>query len=347
MPKRQHQDQISGPSGFTLLEVMVSTGLAGIVMVVIMFLLFQSGKFSATMNGNFETIEGVADTVSIFTNVLGQATRIQTCRCRANSNTRANCIWDQANEWYDPIRTGGAASGVVLLSGEYEAYNGATSLTSLDNIATSSINIGQTCLTQSSDMASQYLRGCKLPFSLRYYGPVDSSGATPSTAGKLVLTLGTGKSIQIGNNTKTGANGLGVTEVSCGFDSSTGGVGGSDFVLNIRLKVRSTTSQNPNSTIYETWYPAGCGNYKNYCKGMFRDVQLKFAMRNLLSRGVYYWRTEGIKNCKTTAAAGSAAERCSGAWNGASCLARCIASGSASGNAAGCCSGQLSGGNCL
>ncbi|MGZ3703416.1 MAG: hypothetical protein ACXWSD_16735, partial [Bdellovibrionota bacterium] len=298
--------------------------------------------------------------VSLFSGVVPETTRILSCNCQANTSARANCIWDAQNPWYDPIRTGGAAGAIDILTGEFEAYDGNPySLTSFAKLNKGSISIaGQTCLPNYS--SNPLARGCKLPYALHYTGPTLESGSTPSKAGELKLVIGSGTTrvAQVGLADPRGANNLGLTELSCGFDygvgGASGGTGGTSFVLNLKLKARSNLVNTTSNSKYESWYPTtDCSN--NYCKGSFREVRLKFAMRNLTTRGVYYWKPTSTRNCRPVGATTdqanvaltSAAPCCSHAWNGTSCIT-CLPAGSAAlADASNCCSGNLSGGLCL
>ena len=355
MPKNASRFAVLGQSGMTLMEVMISTGLAGLVMVALMTLLYQSSRFSGRMSGEFESVEGVADAVALLNNVVGQTTRIQSCKCRGNTSSRALCVFDSSSPWYDPVLDGSGTSPLTILQGEYEAFDGTQSLTSMAALTTSSISIpGQTCASASSSLTSANMRGCKLSYSLVYTAPTADINSNLTTsggnAGSLKIAMGTGKSAFIGPSSsyttaqkQRGANGLGVTELACGFESGLGGVTGSNFVLNIKLKARSNMITTPTNFNYESWYRTST----KYVNGMFKPIQLKFALRNLTSRGVYFWKPDGFKGCKSPGAtASSAAQCCSQAWNGSTC-ATCIASGYAGTSNASCCSGQLSGGNCL
>ena len=164
-------DPLSDHSGMTLIEIMVSTGLMGVVMVALMFLLYQSGLLGQRMDGSFQSIEGAAEAVSMFNSVFPGVTRIQTCLCQSNTSTRQACIWSSANYWYDPVITGGAVGGSTpIVTGEFEAYDGlGASATSMASLITNAISIpGETCAASQSSMTASQMRGCKLSFQLRY-----------------------------------------------------------------------------------------------------------------------------------------------------------------------------------
>src|SRR5688572_25729314 len=102
MTKREEVRILRSQRGMTLIEIMVGTGLVGIIFVALMSLLGKAGEFTSIFNRDVRTIEGVTEAVGALNAIIPQVTRIQSCNCRANSSTRANCVWNAANPWYDP-----------------------------------------------------------------------------------------------------------------------------------------------------------------------------------------------------------------------------------------------------
>lgn len=333
----------------TLIEIMISTGLAGLIMVALMFLLYQSGKLGGKMNQTFDVVEGAADAVSQFSAVIPETTRITSCLCQGNTSTRAACVWNTSNPWYDPVYSGGATNGSTILAGEFEAYNGvpSASFTSLGSQVTSAISVpGESCGSSNSTLTSGQMRGCKLSYQLKYTAPTNTTaGGAASNAGQVYLKIGSNRGAGIGYPGPDGARGLGVVKFACGFDNAGGGTAGSVFVLNMLLKVKSNLVVDTNNMYYEKWYPDDTSCTLNYCKGTFKEIQLKYTMRNLTTRGAYFWRPESIKNCvQAGKPAASIGLCCSGAWDGTNCVT-CLPSGSAGTNNT-CCSQQASGGVC-
>jgi hypothetical protein len=150
--------------------------------------------------------------------------------------------------------------------------------------------------------------------------------------------------VSIGAATAQGEGGIGVTEVSCGFEEESGGISVSNFVLNIQTKVRSSNVNVPTDSRYESWYPGANCLYNN-CRGLFRSTMLKFSMRNISVRGAYFWKPAGQVCKENGQAAVSPQECCSFASNGTSCVA-CLASGTSASAPTACCSGVISGGAC-
>lgn len=342
-------------SGFTLIEVMVSVGISGIVMLVFASLLSQSATFSSFFNRTASSIEGAADTIENLNSILPQVVSIRSCRCRGATNTNllSNCYWDDSTPWYDPVRDGGAndsaSTGFLILAGDFEFFYGGSNLANTtqlfrSNIAASNLasNLGG-CNSYTSLPAAQ-LRGCKVSFNLNYKAPTVESGSTPSNSGFIFLRLGSGaKGYQyIGEDDRDGRGGVGVSEMSCGFVNTLGGSTGLLFALNIKLKSRSTFIQTVSHTNYESWHPSG----KNYDRGLFKEIRLKHSFRNLDTRGVYQWRVQSQRSCLENGKTSSTKEQCcSLALTGGACSS-CVPSGSA-GTADNCCSEKVSAGTCI
>jgi type II secretory pathway pseudopilin PulG len=353
MSKPKKVRKLHRQAGMTLIEVMISTGLVGIMMFVIMALLGQVGGFVSVFNSQASTIEAVASTVGVLNSTLPLVTRVEACNCRTASGTRATCIWEPDQPWYDPVINGAQASPVTLLQGEFEAHGGPdTSLAEVLNISTYQ---GIACESHNSDLGGALTRGCKQKFSLRYTAPTSASATVPSNAGLLELNINSGsRVVKIGEADADGMAGVGVTELSCGFDSSGTVTGGAGllFVLNMRIKAKSNNIRAPTHPNYESWYPGRtvaaqtAQATKNFIRGQFRELRLKFAMRNISTRGIYSWRAESIRNCKRNGqTATNFTQCCSQALSGGACVA-CTPGGTAAGAATACCSGTLTGGVC-
>lgn len=391
----------NGESGFTLIEAMTGLALAGVVFAIVMGLLTQSAKFSTFFNGTATSIEGVNEALTVLNAVMPQVVRVRQCGCRGTASTaQSNCTWSDSQPWYNPVLNAAASNiangnlGVLLLDGDYEDYFGGDNTVNTSQLRTPNIatlfsgfytKLGN-CETYST-VSSSDRRGCKRRVRLFYNAPTlenaaSSSPANASVSGRLTLMLGgpsavtestvslesavadTGVGVvTIGARTRFGADGLGLTELSCGFVSSSGGVAGLLFALNFKVKARSTTLQVPNHRNYESWYPnsasvsptynANSGmSGKNYEAGVFRDIRLKYSFRNVGTRGVYGWKSQNNRYCKPNGYSfpGSdtpkVEECCSLAISGRQCVG-CKAGGVAATTATECCSEKKSGANCL
>lgn len=341
------------------MELMVGLGLSGIVFMIMVTLMGQSATFSSVFHGTANSIEAVSATVRQLNTVMPQVVNVASCGCRgANSTNLSNCTWSDGQPWFDPHYNGGVSAGTehLLFDGYFESYDGDDvtddGVMDLSRSAAEgrswAANLGG-CFDYDESLGTWVSRGCKQRVRLYYTSATQASGGTPSNAGVFRLKIGTAAdpagNFTIGGADRDGLNGVGVVRVSCGFVQGTGGQAGLLFVLNVRLKSRSTTSQNTAHSLYESWYEGGA----NYNKGRFREVQMKFAFPNVSYRGVYQWRTAAQKNCKengeSVSPGGSKEECCSLAMSGTTCTS-CIRSGQG-GTATSCCSGKVSGGTCI
>jgi prepilin-type N-terminal cleavage/methylation domain-containing protein len=374
--------RVGNQKGFTLIELMIGLFLAGLVFMIMFSLMGQTAKFASFFNNTATSIEGVSEAVTQLNAILPQMVRVRQCGCRGAAGTAmSNCTWSDTSPWYNPImnagqsNTGNGGLGHLLLDGDFEHYFGGDNTANTTQLLRTQIvgtgfgaSLGG-CQTYSFGASGPLPRGCKLRIRLFYNAPVIESGvlpsSTPSRAGRLSILIGdaapaesvtsNGTLIKIGAPEKGGAGGLGVTELACGFVNLGGDTAGMLFALNFKIKARSTMSQNPGHPNYESWYPtttmvspAYSGNSgKNYQLGIFREIRLRYAFRNLGTRGLYHWRTQSIRDCKRNGrSATNREECCSLAIEGGTCRA-CIPGGAAASDASACCSEKVSGGNCI
>jgi len=350
--------------GFTLIELMVSLGLSGLIFMVLMTLMGQGANFSSIFEGSANTIEALSGSISQLNSVMPQIVRINTCGCRgANSTNMSNCVWNESATWFDPhFDGGGVSANHILLDADYESFYGGSNTQNTTQLSRTNLPAGfagelggcnATSPGTSTGTTTFTQRGCKQRLRLQYTPAVVESGltssSTPSTAGAVKLWLGdqVGKGeVNIGLPTKSGMRGVGVTELSCGFlqggATGTAGQAGLLFVLNMKIKSRSTTSQNPGFSGYESWFKTGV----NYSRGMFRELRLKYSFPNISYRGVYQWRPLSRRDCvENGGSAGSKEECCSLAISGGTCIA-CVAGGANAASDNMCCSERRTGGVC-
>ena len=352
-------------SGFTLIEMMIGLGLAGVIFYVSIFLMDTTGNIVSVFSNNAATIEAVGDAIAELNTIMPQIVQINSCGCRgANSTALANCVWNESTPWYDPVKDGGAATGVVIFDGEFESFYGGTNALNTTQLLTSNITYSANggCDTSAYVKYTPITlpavqRGCKQHLQLVYTAPVIESGSTQSVAGMLQIDIFAnsplpgvsgylGSTIKIADANINGAKGVGLTELSCGFYQSTQantsmgtGTSGLNFVLNLKLKTRTTTDQTVADGAYESWYPTSA----KYGKGAFRDIRSRYNFLNLNNRGVYQWKTISRRNCvQDGSAATNVEDCCSTALNAAGTVcAACLASTVASTNAYSCCSARL------
>lgn len=381
MPIQRRPTILFRAGGFSLMELMIGLGISGIVFLALMTLITQSARFSGYFHGTANSIEGVNDAVSQLNAVMNQVVAITNCGCRGTTSTDlSNCLWNSADpttSWYDPVIDGGMSNsannelGHLIFSGLYESFFGGvnapppSALPGTQQLLWSEIfsspfstlsGIGP-CEANAS-MDSDNVRGCKRQIRLFYRAPeVESTTAPkkPSYSGSLSILLGNALNptaaspglMRIGMPTREGSNGLGLSRLSCGFNKAEGsnsfGTAGLLFVLNMKLKGKGNSIHEPTHVNYESWYPAST----KFTNGMIRDLQMKFSLRNIGTRGLWAWRSASVRECKTeNASVNNPEECCSLASRGGLCVAGCIATGDLSADAAACCSEKASGGAC-
>jgi prepilin-type N-terminal cleavage/methylation domain-containing protein len=350
--------------GMTLIEVLIGMALSGLIFVALFTLLGKSADFAGFFHGSAASVDTVSESVGLLNTIMPNITRLRSCTCRGSvvnasrhlSVNMSHCYWHPSQPLYDPFYDAGMADdaadpgGILLFAGEFEWFNGGTNTMNTTQLLRSNIVAsGPACINYTSLPAAQ-TRGCKRDIWLIYRHPTLESGSTPSNAGALGIYIADGTSwplINIGSSTSLGAQGIGITEVSCGFEhaSSAFSVGSdrvsNNFVLNFKIKARTNSINQVSHRLYSSWHRSG----KNYSLGTFRDVRLKYSFRNLSNRGAYFWRPTSVRNCKAVGrSAASKEECCSLAIAGGACVS-CVPSGSA-GTVNSCCSEKISGGVC-
>lgn len=387
MPIQRRSSIFSQSRGFTLMELMIGLGISGIVFLALMTLITQSAKFSGYFHGTANSIEGVNDAVSQLNAVMSQVVAVTSCGCRGTTNAElSNCLWDSTDSstaWYDPVIDGGMSNssngglGHLIFSGLYESFFGGENaplaprlpgtlqLLTTDILASSfgdsSSPLGP-CRPNPS-MTDDNQRGCKRKIRLYYRAPeveVTTPPKVPAKSGSLSILVGgddvTAVSptspglMRIGMPTREGANGLGLSRLSCGFNKAVGtsnfGTAGLLFVLNMKLKGKGNSIQEPTHVNYESWYPAST----KFVNGMVRDLQMKFSLRNIGTRGLFAWRAASVRGCKIVGVAANQREECcSLAFDDSAktCLGSCIPTGASSTMATACCSERAAGGVCI
>jgi hypothetical protein len=344
-------------SGFTLVELMVGLACASMVFLAAGVVFFRGTELSAYFFRNASVMEQVSDGITQLSAFMPQIIHIRTCNCSAaGASSGASCTWTSATEWNDPVLDYGIPSPVTLLDADYEsgfggAGIGAAQYLTADQTLTS-YYAGLGC--EAAHPGGITSRGCRKRLRLIYTPPTAVSGSTPSTPGELRLDLndtswsGTTTSLRIGNiqaNTARSSR-VGITKLSCGFATPNAGQIGTDFVINMRMKVKSSGVEDVTNAFYESWYPGGT----NYSKGFVRESKLRFSFLNLSPRGMYQWRIASVKGCKIAGqAATSREECCSMALNAAgnACVAGCIQSTQVATNNSQCCSEKIVGGVCI
>ena len=343
---------LHGTGGFTLIELMVTTGIFSIVILVTMVIYTQGLDLAAKFNRAAATTEMMGEGLGMLTNILAQVTHIRSCKCGSTEN----CLWDgstAATAWDEPALLGGPT--VPIFDADFESWFGSSTNgilnAGVDPALSPSITAPFGCGINNNAASQPFVsprRGCKERVQLFYTKPVIEAGATPSTPGQLTIRIGNTTNINLQHTDinigdKTNAQKIGLVAFSCGLESAAANQAGTVFVLNLRSKVKNRLTERTSLlTEYESWFPTGL----NYNAGYFRESRIKISFPNMFVRGAYQWRIQSNRKCKTVGTAAATKEECcSFAMNATSCVA-CIRSGQASALANSCCSHALNGGLC-
>ncbi len=345
---------------------MVGLAASSVVFLAAGEIFFRGVDLSAYFFRNAATMEQVSDGITQLSALMPQIVRIHSCHCSGNGDTEADCTWDgsnTANEWKDPVLDFGQASPVTIFDADYEngfgggAVNPGTLFLGSDPTLTSFYS-GMGCEDPNpSGVAAN--RGCRRRMRLVYTAPTQMNAGTGtlSKPGTLEIQLrstlwgGSMTTLRIGATTDTGSSRggqVGLVKLSCGFASPVAGQLGTDFVINLRTKVKSNTIEDPGSTRYESWYPKPYPNgEQHYQQGLFREAKLRFSFLNLTNRGAYQWKLQSVRNCKKAGESVTSREQCcSLAYDSSGqCLDSCKPSGTAGGISE-CCSEKSDGTTC-
>lgn len=351
-----------GQAGMTLLELLIGLVLFAIVSLAVAAVLTLGLNLSGFFFRNASTMEAVSDGMFQLTAIMPQVVKIKSCNCSGSGSTLADCTWSPTNEWLDPVIDGGVGSvgtSTQIFEGEFEAgFGGLGAMvdTTVTAYLTGTFPLARGC-GNSTYIDDAVERGCRQLVRLSYTTPTleNIGGGVPSKPGSLEISVHSvaapaqKTTFRIGNESGSVATARsGIVGISCGLASPGAGQVGTNFVLNLRTKVKQLSVERPAAPEYESWYPSG----KNYNKGYFREARMKFNFQNLSVRGAYHWRLQSVRGCKKSgsgvvSSSASSEVCCSGAKSGSDCLASCVAAGQAASYDSECCSEKLSGGVCI
>lgn len=350
----------------TLIELLVGLAAASVVFLAAGTVFFRGLDFSNYFTRSAAVMEQLADSINQLSAIMPQVVRVRSCRCSGSAGDEASCTWDSSNEFKDPVFDYGVVGHgvpVVLFDADYEWGFGGTS--SFIGGAEQYLNVDET-LTSSYTGAPLSLpantcnttlppgltsRGCRQRLQLIYTSA--SELVSPHAPGVLTIRLLDGSGavkhdLNIGTLSGVRSRQMGLVRMSCGFAAPEAGRLGTDFVINLRTKVKNSSTEDVGSSNYESWVVGE----QNYGRGYFREAKLRFSFLNLAQRGAYQWRMLANKSCSSSLAAGPITSReqcCSFALDTATqkCLSECVPAGDAATNAQACCSEKWNGGNCL
>lgn len=340
--------------------------MASIVFLAAGSVFFRGVDLSTFFNRNAMTMEHLSDGINQLSTVLPQVVRIRSCSCSGAGGNEAGCAWNPATEWHDPVINFGVSTPgtpVTIFDADYEwgiggnsSFINATQDLAADQTLTSFYTgAGLSCNTTLT--GGHTSRGCRQRVQLIYTAASVPGGSLPHLPGVLTIRLingagATRTDLNIGNVAGMTSSRAGLVRMSCGFVQPEAGRLGTDFVINLRSKVKTSNVENPSASNYESWVEGQA----NYDRGFFREAKLRFSFLNLTQRGAYQWRMLSNRNCisSSPAVAPAAAptnreQCCSFALDTGTntCLSQCVSSGVAAASAAACCSEKWNGGFCL
>lgn len=352
-------------SGFTLIELMIGLAAASLVFLMAGSIFVRGVDLSSFFFRNAAVMEQMSDGITQLSAVMPQVVHIRSCNCSGNTATESSCSWSPASEWNDPVfdvGLPGNGTANILFDADYDNGYGGSGLAgaqylAADQTLTSYYPGGMGC--EGAHPGGITNHGCRRRLRLVYIAPIQEVGSVPSRPGVLQLQLndtgwagGSPQKINIGlssgvTTSASAASQAGLVRLSCGFATPTAGQIGTDFVINLRAKVKSSGIETVSSSSYESWHPSGT----RYNQGLFREAKLRFTFLNLSQRGAYQWKMQSTKTCKVSGQAATNREQCCSLALGASgqCLATCKPKGNVpiATSASECCSEKFVAGDCI
>ena len=331
-------------SGFTLVELMVSTGLFGYC-ALMMGTLFAEGsrlvvsvRAQADFNSEMILFNDVVDTY------IANTTRIRTCLCGApgtclydgtgiptslpkdGSKVPADCgTYSNAKTPTDPacdfldFDTDVANDPTQEATGSCFGYSGWDQFSGANiskQASTHPVPAPVNDIDPTDPDFQIYPKGCKERMKLRFIPPTANtpSGTRESAGvpGEIQLVK-----ISVGGAEQILSKLTGVYAFQCGFEAKqNGGANGAptSFRIDINAKTKRAPATAGEATSMESWSPYD----SNFPKGLHKILSLNIQYRNLSSEAIQFGRTQSFRGCQadgTAIGAGTSADAancCSG-----------------------------------
>lgn len=257
--------------GLTLVEILVSVFIGGLLTLTIMSLFVYTSKNSTQLQQQAALTRDVQNFFYGVEQYMSQLTKMNTCACSPLGGA-APCRNDALVD--NPSIQG--TTNVITF--DYED--------ALDPMEPTS---SPSCLNAVNTLAGSTITplGCKKRIALQYTPPTPEQAGQASKPGKLELirydppprvTLLTLNS---------------VTSFGCGMRVSANKLSNLEMQLRIEAKAKANNTTNVLDPDYESWIPQG----PQYAKGFRRTHFGKIFFRNLGMPGLHFGKMRSYKNC--------------------------------------------------
>lgn len=328
--------------GFTVVELLIASGLLSVVMLVAAELLLRNASSIQRREQQSELLERISLFDDAAENALVNAVRIDGCGC----NSSAECLYNVTTSpnCADPNETACTPSLLLEFVSEQAIDPGEPP--------------GTQCYVATPNPRADGLipRGCKKRMQLVLTPP------TPITNTGTQFQVGTPGRLQLLELDNSGGSRIlaeltGVYRVQCGFEASGTTATKTSFNLFYQVKSRiRTTSASTDVNELEGWVTSSSGDDAGFSAGIHRSAHINSPMRNIVNSGIHFGKSVTTTNCVADGQFSSDGNCCSGFRHAnGTCLAvsDCIVAGQAHSGAsaafafAECCSHRVDGGNCL
>jgi prepilin-type N-terminal cleavage/methylation domain-containing protein len=323
-------------AGFTLVELMITSALFGILSVAIGSMLAQHTKRVIRAQNAAMVAEQLAEFSLTLENYISNATFVFKSQASAVAPANQYTAIPAAGGGGDCLM-GGCPNPVLMFQSEDSA---SPMVTPTGNC----LSPNNAPVPSSVAPGGLVLLGCKHQYSLSFTPPT-ADGKNP---GILALTEFTsGKTI----SQLTGVYGFVAGYVA---SEAAGTLNKNQYRFEIHMKARATNVA-PGDPEFDGWYPGS----QNFGNGYHRDLVTDVNLRNIATRGVYFAKAYAEANCDRDGQVSVMGICCSGYYDASSktCLAMADGTSAAAGcTQAGdtptggnlsCCSHKLLGAVCL
>ncbi|MBN22299.1 MAG: hypothetical protein CL678_13540 [Bdellovibrionaceae bacterium] len=326
---------ITNSIGMTLLEIMISIALMGMVGLTAATLFTQHIVNKTVSENETEMSEDFNAFLNVFEIQMSNTTEILGCNCGGLGGGVQACIFNEARECALTQPCG-------PISGAFPNHQIMLDLI-VETSDTPTAPAAAGCIANPGSASGIVGRGCKKNIQILLENP------SPVTAAAGVTNIGTSGKLKIVDATG-GANRVlheleGVYSFKCGQTptdptAGTQNPAGTDFKVVIRSKARRQKAirwTDPN--LVEGWWPgdptsggAAAVADNGFYKGSHREVASSIPLRNISQVGTYFGSTNSFRGCTADGQTPVSGNCCSGYMDeNAVCLSanNCVTSGNA------------------